>query len=57
MECKSGFTIFLLMLLISMFNGMTVRSMLLDFLILTSAVVFYIYQRDMTGCKYPDYNV
>ncbi len=56
MLCYSGWTIFLVMVLAGILNGVTVNSKLLGALIFVGGILFYIFQNRVIDCKYPDPN-
>jgi hypothetical protein len=55
-SCYSGWTIFLIVLLLGILNGATLGSGLLGIIILIGGILFYMNQRSLTGCTYPDPN-
>jgi len=57
MRCISGWQILLIMILLSVFNSLTAGSQLVELVILIGGIVFYLNQRDITGCEYPNYNM
>jgi len=56
MDCYSGFTIFLIWVLLSALNGYTLNSGIVSLVLFVGAIVFYLNQRDWRGCTYPDPN-
>lgn len=55
--CLSGISIILIMMLLFIINQMTLNDLSLNNVILIGGILFYINQRYITGCSYPDYNL
>ena len=55
--CLSGISIILILILLFIINNMTFADIMVHNIILIGGLLFYINQRYITGCSYPDYNV
>ena len=54
--CLSGVSIILIFVLLFIINNITFADIMIHNIILISGLLFYINQRYITGCTYPDYN-
>jgi len=56
-SCFSGWTIFLVLILLSALMQATIgANKAVGTLLLVGAIMFYMFQNSITGCRYPDPN-
>lgn len=50
-DCYSGWAIFWILVLLSIINGYTIASTVVGVILFIGAIVFYIWQPSITGCR------